>query len=313
MNMLLALALTAATVQGTTRVADGILPGCEVSLRSSAGIARKTVSNEHGVYRFEQIPPDQYTLQFELGGFKDVERRVTVVDGTNDLGTETLQLAEITEEIVMACSLPCWDDPETMWERPSCRDYDLDTALIAALEGGDASALSALRQRHETAFTFEQKHRIAAALMSRDARYYRELAGHAQNALRFHPPEMREALDAWSAERKYDPEAYLLVATNAIDRISADPRSRGLLLEALKSNDSYILYLAIFGLARQQHEAALPAIEKALTRLGDDAGHAPYALARFRSEAADRIAWQFLDEDSRQSYESFRELPRPQP
>lgn len=310
MQLLLALTLTAATVQGTATIDSGALPGCTVTLTSATSDAQRVVTEERGGYRFDGVAPGEYTLRFQLDGLEDAERRIIVADGINDLSPQELELPPMPE-IVMSCNGPCGDDPETVWDRPSCRDYELDSALIAALEHNDTSARAALRQRHESAFTFAQKHRIAAALMASEKRYFDELAGHARNALRFHPDDAREALEAWCAKRNFGPDEYLQIATNTIDLIGADPRSRPLLAEALKSEDDYFVYLGILGFACQQHEAALPLIEEALTRLGEDAGFASYALGLFRSEAADRIAWRFVGAEERDSYESFR-APAPE-
>lgn len=289
MQVLLAMML-AATVQGTTLIDDQRLPGCTATLVAE-GLEITAVSDGEGVYRMTDVPPGDYTLTLSLGGLQSIERQVSIGDGANTLPDERLQFEEITLSCTMVSS-PCSDFAETIWDRPSCADYELDTALIDALARGDGSAADALRRRFESAFTHEQRHRIAAALLRRvadDSRYWKELFTWASDALK---PASEE-------------DEHHHAAAKALALIASDARSRALLHRALDSEDAYIVYLAITGLADQQQHGALPAIERALTRL-DDRTIVP-ALARFRTAAADAIAWKWLDpEDDRELYESFR-------
>lgn len=286
--------LLAATVQGTAFLDDAPLPGCTVTLSDGARAIR-TVSNAEGVYRIADVPAGDYTLTLTLDGLQPIERYVRIGDGANTLPAEHLEAIEFTE-ITVSCGAPCYDFAETVWDLPSCADYELDSALIEALARGDGSAAGLLRRRFENAFTYEQRHRIAAALLRRvpdDSRYWKELFTWAGDAL-------KPAAD--------DDTEHHRTAVNALALIVRDVRSRALLHRALDSEHSEVVCLAIIGLGDQQQHNALPAIERALTRL-DDRTIVP-ALARFRSAAADAIAWKWLDpEEHRELYESFRTTP----
>lgn len=296
-------------IEGTVTFDDAPLPGATVRITSSS-LTRTTITSADGRYAFDALPPGTYHLTYELAGLESAEKRVTVETGTEDVSAAlTFNRAE---EIILSCGAPCIDAPESEWDRPACTDYDLDTALIEALERGDRSARDLLRQRFETTFTYNERHRIATALLRRvddDSRYWKELVRHASIAVKFPQVdhEWTPEFVAWCAERSLDPEDYWYMAVGALSDASGDPRSRPLLLSALETDDEYLISTAAWGLAGQRDESFLPAIDAALKRKSEDDSSLVLALVLFTSAAADEIAMKYLDdEDERADYAEQR-------
>ena len=226
-----------------------------------------------------------------------------------------LQGRVITEEIVLACSgIPCDGPPENIWSEPDCADYHTDSALIENAQRGDNSAIALLRERHRTATTHQQRTRIAAALLGRvpdDRALWRELEEHAQTAVRF--AEMTEdereaAFAAWAAERQVEPYLYEPFLHLAFQHASEDARAVPLLLRALGANDTSMVSDAIYALARRRDERHFGAIRKALDRHVEEHPWLVTLLACFQSDAADRLAAEYLlDDSAREEYATQRE------
>ena len=73
------------TIAGVIEDSGGaVLPGVSVSLTSERLISGTVtrVTDENGAYRFDRLPPGSYALQFELSGFRTVERRDIVVSAS---------------------------------------------------------------------------------------------------------------------------------------------------------------------------------------------------------------------------------------
>lgn len=310
----------AGSVEGTVFTADTPLPGCTITFSSAAGVQKEAISDVNGAYRIKGLPPGNYSVTYELDGLEKIERTISIVEGTNVLRDEELKVSAVSNQF-FGCRDCSNMPPETVWDMPLCSDMELDDSLIDGMERGDTSAIAMLRKRYENAPTYHQKHRLAAALLRRvpnDSTYWNELIPHATNVVRlagvkdeFFPSE---AMTRWCEERGLPTAEYPYMALRALEHVAPDPRSRPLLLEALQQHDVSIIVAAISGLAQQRDEGALPAIERVLDAR-DDRQMLAFALAHYRSEAADRVAMRYLDEDDRPEYAAFREtvltpLPR---
>jgi hypothetical protein len=316
----LVLALAAGSVHGVA-VSDGTpLPGCTVSLISSAGKST-TITDIDGRYWFASVMPGRYDLLFELEGLEPVERSIQVVAGVNEQRFADLRVAMVEETITLSCnSPPCQEgSPQSVWDEPSCSDYLLDEALIASIDRGDRSALELLRSRYTRAATWAEKHLIAEGLLRKvpdDSEYWDDLFEHARNVVRFRWDDgYSDEFLQWCEERQYNPYGYDTMAFGAFTIVSTDPRSRALLLEAIERNDSSLVFGGILGLAEQRDLSALPAIERVLQRIresGDESSNMAQALEPYRHEDADQLAFRYLNEYQREEYLQFRDVEREQ-
>jgi hypothetical protein len=214
----------------------------------------------------------------------------------------------IIDDVFPDTGPPCHEAaPETQWEYPSCADYHLDTALIDAAKSGDRSALALLEQRYPATLSWEERARIAEAILgkvAKDAEIWKEVSLHAENFVRFTEPddESRAKRDAWCAARDYDPDEYMGAALGWFIAAASDRRSRPLLVHALASKEAELRRDAVYGFAVQHDESALPLIEETLKR-AESPQDAASLLFMYRSDAADRIAMQFIkDEEERARY-----------
>src|SRR5687768_11813070 len=67
---------TGSIVGAVSDSSGAVMPGVTVTLTSDRLISgtETAVSDANGSYRFDRLPPGNYTLKFELQGFKTVER-----------------------------------------------------------------------------------------------------------------------------------------------------------------------------------------------------------------------------------------------
>ena len=193
-----------------------------------------------------------------------------------------VQVQEIPE-FYASTFIMCSDEPpSSMFGWPMCADEELHTALIDSLERGDRSVLPLLRLRWQTIDTYRERHRLAIVLIEHledDDEIWKELEA--------------EASIVVDAEEPLEPDVRG-ISIDALWLVSEDPRSRDLLLRALASDDDELIGAAISGLAAQKHEAALPAIDEALSRAGRSAHAMARILEAFESEAANEIAAKYL-------------------
>jgi hypothetical protein len=310
MSFLVVLALAAASVQGVVTTDHIPLPGCLVILGD-----RITVTDADGKYSFDGVEPGRRSIHFELASFIDSRRDIAVVAGVNQLPAEELRTARIDETITLSCGAPCQSTtPSSVWEYPTCDDYALDDTLGENIRRGDRSAVALAEKRYEQAFTYAQKHRLAAALLHHaadDTPYWNELFEHARNYVRFIREDAGDSdeLKQWCAGQGYDPRDYASMARETLWITMQDARSRALMLEALKTGDRLLVMAGISGLGRQRDLSALPAIEEALKRSGEEASSAAYGLFLYRDEQADQLAFRYLDADSREGYLEARNSP----
>ena len=96
-----------ATGSITGKVADAqgaVLPGATVTASGALGRGLRTAQTDAtGAYRFADLPPGDYTVSAELMGFVKAERRaVAVASGAGATVDFSLQLGNLTEEIVVS-------------------------------------------------------------------------------------------------------------------------------------------------------------------------------------------------------------------
>ena len=84
-----------------------------------------------------------------------------------------------------------------------------------------------------------------------------------------------------------------------------DPRSRALLLRALKTDDDTLVHTAFIGLAEQRDLESLPFLESVMRR-SDDPSILVDLLTLFQSERADAVAMKFMEDESQ--LERYREM-----
>ena len=127
---------TTATIMGTvTDQQSGVLPGVAVSLSGSSMMGVQTqVTDSVGLYRFVSIPPGEYKLVFELGGFATLNREgVRLTAGFTATINTQMGVATLTENVQVTGDSPIVDtqsttinttfDKDTLANLPSARDY----------------------------------------------------------------------------------------------------------------------------------------------------------------------------------------------
>ncbi|MBI2187563.1 MAG: TonB-dependent receptor [Acidobacteria bacterium] len=113
---------TGAWAQATGRVTGTVqdpqslvVPGVTVTLTSSTGALRTTVTDTEGRYVFENVTPGAYTVSFELPGFTAQTTKVTVAAGETATTETRLELGGQSEAIQVTGTLI----PRPMIESPS--------------------------------------------------------------------------------------------------------------------------------------------------------------------------------------------------
>src|SRR5687767_2884011 len=130
-----AAAQVSGSINGTVTDNTGaILPGVTVTATSAALMGpRVAVTNDEGLYRFPTLPPGNYRVSYELGGFATVVREPIVVQvGFTATVAVQMQVASLTETVTVSGASPVVDvqntniqnnfTAETMKEIPSARD-----------------------------------------------------------------------------------------------------------------------------------------------------------------------------------------------
>ena len=299
------LAGAAETVKGRVVYDDGPLPGVTVTLGG-----REVFTDSEGRYVFDNVPPGSHQLEIELPGFVTTSLRIDV-KGPTTVDDAKLELAEVTEPIVMACRACDIELPRSKFDRPLCADQDLNDSLIASMETGDRSAIQLLHDRYRAADSYYEQHRIGAALLGKlddDRAIWNDLVRDASLVLRFarvNDHEFAPELIALAEQAGVTADELWWTSYGAFGRISADPRSRPLLHQALETADEALISLAIIGLGTQRDTASLPAIERALERIAPELrAIAVYALAEFGDERADALGEKYLGDEYNQYKES---------
>lgn len=309
-----ALADEPASLQGTvTDTSQAALPGCTVTI-TDGKLTRETTTDGNGRYAFAGLAAGNYEVSFSLAGTTQPKREQIAVRGGITTLSAVLQFV-IIDDIFLNCGPPCSEEkPETQFEQSSCADYNLNTSLIEAAAKRDRSAVELLQRRYAETLSWQERARIAGALLGRianDDEIWKELEQHAENLVRFSndDEETKAKLEAWCGERGYDAQDYLGVAFFSFDAASSDRRSRPLLVRAIASSNRDVVMNAIYGFGKQVDESALPLIEEALARFDSPASMAEL-LALYHSDAADQVAMKYItDEDDRANYREMRQQP----
>ena len=111
-----AAAQTSGSINGTVTDNTGaVLPGVTVTATGPALMGpRVAVTNDEGSYRFPTLPPGNYRLSYELGGFATVVREPIVVQvGFTAAVNAQLQVASLTETITVSGASPVVDVQNT--------------------------------------------------------------------------------------------------------------------------------------------------------------------------------------------------------
>lgn len=296
------------TVTGTVRHEGDALPGVTVTLTRGT-TARTAVTNEHGRYSFSGVEAGSCELRYELDGFRTKEQRVRAGDDV-----PPVQLEPTLRSVIAGCGVSaCSPEPAaTPWDLPLCSEQEQNRIAIEAAANGDRSALELLRTRYAQTVSLQERDVIAAVLLD-DAPVRDELLARAAVCVRFPNGEAPEYL-AWCAERQLPAEDHWWSSYSGLATIAAHRSARALLLEALDTDSPQLVEIAVTGLAYQRHQAAIPAIRRALRRFSeDDADSLAFALIGFGSRAADAVAHEHLDERRRAEYDELRALLREQP
>jgi hypothetical protein len=146
---------------------------------------------------------------------------------------------------------PCREEaPESLYDKPSCTDYALNSELIASARAGDPSALQLLENRYWLTEQYQERHRIARVLLRRvadDSAIWSEIFANAQLAVRFADVE-NDVFAQWCDEH----DCYWLLHPpllhDAFRVAASDPRSHELLWKAIAVEDRDIMLTAAFAL-----------------------------------------------------------------
>jgi hypothetical protein len=263
--MWLMLAAALVTVKGSVTM-DGALPGVTVTLTCGA-VTRTGLTDVDGRYAFAGVAEgEQCTARYELNGFKAAEQ---VITAKADAEVPAQEMKFSAEAITFSCGhTPCSEHPpETQYDLPLCTDYAMNDEWIEAARNGDASVVALLRARYAETQSLREKHRIATALFGRmhDADVWNAVSTEAAICVRW--PRVDGELPAsfvqWCNERGLPAEEVWWTSFDALMAIIDDRRSRTLLLAAIETDDVDLADTAMWGLALQHDESALPAIERA--------------------------------------------------
>lgn len=99
-------------IEGVVRdTAGGVLPGVTMTLRNQAsGVARTTVSEGDGTYRFPALQPGKYTLRAELSGFATEEvLDIVITIGLGLVRDFSLGVQTLTETVTVTGVAPVVD------------------------------------------------------------------------------------------------------------------------------------------------------------------------------------------------------------
>jgi hypothetical protein len=103
--------LTTGTLTGTLKDAQGlVIPGATVTLTSEARGTQlpPAYSNAEGDFVFANVPPDTYTIQVTMQGFKTLKRSGLAVSAGDrvGLGTLTIEVGGLTETVTVQSEAP---------------------------------------------------------------------------------------------------------------------------------------------------------------------------------------------------------------
>ena len=131
---------TTGSVNGkVTDVSGAVLPGVTITVSGTSmqGV-RTAVSTPDGTYQFLAVPPGEYRITYELGGFETLVREgIRVGLGFTATINVALKIASLSETVTVSGASPTVDirsaerrsslDQVLLKELPSARSWDTDT------------------------------------------------------------------------------------------------------------------------------------------------------------------------------------------
>src|SRR5579864_4973261 len=100
-----AMAQQSSSILGTvTDQADAVVAGATVTVTEPAtGATHTAQTNGTGLFRVLDLPPGQYSVHIQVGGFKALEINDVALQTAEerDLGTLRLQIGAVTEQIAV--------------------------------------------------------------------------------------------------------------------------------------------------------------------------------------------------------------------
>src|SRR6516225_6515169 len=106
----------AGSANGTvTDVSGAVLPGVTVTISGPTLLGKQqSITNDKGQYRFPLLPPGDYQLVYELGGFATVERQgIRVGVGFNAEVNVKMEVASLKESVTVSGQSPAIDTQNT--------------------------------------------------------------------------------------------------------------------------------------------------------------------------------------------------------
>ncbi|MBI4474210.1 MAG: TonB-dependent receptor, partial [Acidobacteria bacterium] len=97
------------SVRGVVKDPTGaVLPGANVTLTNKAtGVSVQMVTNETGAYSFPAVTPGQYTLAFDMSGFKKAVKDNVIVNVAEvAVFDPVLEIGDVTQEVTVMDELP---------------------------------------------------------------------------------------------------------------------------------------------------------------------------------------------------------------
>jgi hypothetical protein len=106
-----AAAQTTGTITGTVKDPQGgVVPGATVTLTSDSRGTQlaEVVSDSNGDFSFINVPPDRYTVQVSMSGFKPTKQSgISVSPGDrNSVGTFTIEVGALTDQVTVRAEAP---------------------------------------------------------------------------------------------------------------------------------------------------------------------------------------------------------------
>ena len=126
-----AAALQGFTVSGVTvDPAGGAVPGVAVELRQGSVPARRTVSDQQGIWKFDTVTNGTYEIRASLAGFRTSVMTVSLTSAPQQPFRITLQIGDIAETVTVTAQA------DAVQQRPESRS----SASTAARKAGGAAA-----------------------------------------------------------------------------------------------------------------------------------------------------------------------------
>ena len=136
------------TIRGVvTDTSDGVLPGVTVAARSMEGhVLATTVTDGAGAYELAALPAGDVRLTFQLDGFATAVDSVAVRAGTVSTVQKRLQVAPVTETVVVVGDAPRYAPPPPPVVEP-VPVHDRDSICGPAKPGAASQSFGTIRAR----------------------------------------------------------------------------------------------------------------------------------------------------------------------